>query len=181
MTTPELLRGKRPMLPSPFAGLAVVESVAYGLVARHAYAEALPVAVPITLTFIFLVPMAAGYRFVASSDERRVGLLTPWTAILMMLAAAVALGGAGLVVVLLLMPVFMLMALIGGALASLVRAVRCAAMRVPALIVRTAASPHRAGGSALVRLSPLPNTRTDRVPRVEPRDTWQQIIIRTPL
>ena len=76
-----------PALPSPLAGLAVVESVVYGLTTRHAYDQALPAAVPLTLTFIFLVPMAAGYRSVASSDEPRLGVLTPWTAILMVLAA----------------------------------------------------------------------------------------------
>ena len=142
--------GRVPALPSPIAVLAVVESVVYGLVARHAYDQALPAAVPLTLTFIFLVPMAAGYRSVALADRARVGVLTPWTAVLMVLAAGVAGGGVGLLCVMLLMPVLMLMALLGGALACGVRAVQGVAVRVPHRFARAASSPRRGARRALV-------------------------------
>ncbi len=62
--------------------------------------------------------MAIGYRSVSSSDERQVGVLTPAAALLMMLAAGIAHGWAGVGFVLVLTPLFMVMALLGGALAS---------------------------------------------------------------
>lgn len=170
-----------PTLPSPIAALALAESVVSGLVARHAYAEALPAAVPLTLTFIFLVPMAAGYRGVASSDRARIGVLTPWTALLMGMAAGVAAGATGLLCVVLLMPVLMLMALIGGALACGVHAVRRAAVRLPHLWARAASSPRRGPREALDPPAAVayPRADVDR-PGVQGGEVWKEIILRTP-
>lgn len=166
--------GDLPVRPSPAAVLAVVESVVCGLVARHAGEEASP-------AVLFLVPVAVGYWTVASSDERHVGLLTPPAALLMMLGAGIAEGWGGVIFVLVLMPVFMLLALLGGALASLVRGICRSAFahRGTAHPGRGLPARHRRGRTH----SPaaLSRTGTDRRPAADPRDAWQQIIIRTPL
>lgn len=121
--------------------LPVAEAITFGLVARHAYDEGTRAAVWLTLTFLFLVPMAAGYQRVALSDEPRVGALTPSAFMLMLLTAGVAQSGPGVAAVVLLAPMFMLMALIGGVLALLVRALRRVALRVAGLITRGGADP----------------------------------------
>ena len=56
-----MLLNKR-TLASTLAG-----AVAYGLVGRLAFSESLPIAVPMTFAFIFLVPLAVGYLAVAGA------------------------------------------------------------------------------------------------------------------
>lgn len=151
-----------PMRPRPVVVLAVAETVLCGLVARHAYEDALPAA-------FFLVPVAVGYRAVAASDERRLGVLTPPAALLMMLGAAIAQGWAGLIFATLWMPFAMVWALMGGGLASLVRAICHGVMHVAA---------------RLAGRKPRPRAHSPwhrPFPAAGPRDAWQQIIIRTPL
>jgi hypothetical protein len=153
---------ERPLRPRPVAVAAVVESVAYGLAARRAYDEALPTAVPLTLAFIFLVPAIVGYRMAIGSDEPRVATLTPAAALLMVLAAGVALGGPGVAGAVVLMPLFMLMALLGGVLALMVREACRTALRIARRLARA--------------------TRSLRASRdVDRREAWRQVIIRTPL
>lgn len=111
-------------LTRPVVVLAVLESVLYGLVARLAFDEQLPIAVPMTFTFIFLVPMAVGYLSVAArADEPRTGpsLLIPFAAALMVLTVVLAVGVEGLICVVMIAPVFFVMAVLGGAVATLVR------------------------------------------------------------
>jgi hypothetical protein len=112
------------MPPKRIAMLAVLESVLYGLVARHAYDEGLTLAVPLTFVFFLLLPMAEGCRSVASS-EAAVGSLSPFASARMLLTGAVFGGVLGLVCVLALLPFALLMALLGGIPASLVQGVRC--------------------------------------------------------
>jgi hypothetical protein len=161
------------MRPRPVVVLAVVEAVVCGLLARHQ--EAIPAA-------LFVVPMVVGYRTVARSDEWRLGLLTPSAALLMMLTAGIAQGWAGVLFVVLLMPIFMATALMGGVLASLVRDIRDAAERMAARLARRAASLRGEAGGESVPRAASPRADGDRIrPVAEPREAWQQIIIRTPL
>lgn len=123
-------------LTRPVAVLAVLESVLYGLVARLAFDEELPIAVPMTFTFIFVVPMAVGYLSVASrTDEPRTGrsLLLPFASALMVLTAVLAVGVEGMIGVVVMAPVFFVMAVLGGGLATLVRKARRRRMRATAL------------------------------------------------
>ncbi|HST59785.1 MAG TPA: hypothetical protein VLK84_13870 [Longimicrobium sp.] len=158
--------------PSPLAVLAVAESVACGLLVRHEDGEA-------ALAALFLVPMVAGYRTVAA-DEHQVGLLPPGTALLLMLGAAVAQGWAAMIFVLVLMPLLMLLALLGGVLASLVRRICRAASRIAETVNPARGVPARRRRG---RIHPAARSRADRDrhPAADPRDAWQQIIIRTPL
>lgn len=147
--------GAPPLRPRPLAVLAVVESVACGLVARHALDEGPPSAAMLVVIILFLLPAVVGYRTVAASDRRQLGVLPPPVILLMMLAAGVALGGAGVLGTLLLMPVFMLMAFWGGMLALMVRGVCNTALRV---------------------------AKRNRARRgTGPRQAWSRVIIRTPL
>ncbi|HEX6036489.1 hypothetical protein [Longimicrobium sp.] len=162
--------------------LPLAESVVFGLVARRAYDAGTTQAVWLTLTFLFLFPMAVGYRTVARSDEPRVGLLPPSAFALMLLAAGIAQGGAAVLVTVLLTPLFVVMAVIGGVLALLVRLAFRVAAHVAAWIRRPPASPRDAVRGALLPrvFSPLPATECVR-PAAEPRDSWQQVLIRVPL
>lgn len=163
------------MRPRPVAVLAVVEAVVCGLVARHAPEDALPAA-------LFLVPLAVGYQTVASSDERRLGVLTPSAALLMMLGAGIARGWAGVILVLLWTPFAMAWALMGGGLASLVRAICHAAAHGAARLARTAGSRRGgAGGESVPRLARWRVERDRGRTAVGRGEVWQQIIIRTPL
>lgn len=121
------------MRPRPVAVLAVLESGFFGLVTRHAYAEGLPAAVPLTVTLLLAVPMVVGYRTVALG-EADAGLLAPSAFLLMLLAAAVAQGWVAVLCLVILSPVLVMLALLGGALAAFVRVVR----RGAALLARTA-------------------------------------------
>jgi hypothetical protein len=118
-----LISAARFPLPRPIAVLAVLESMAYGLVTRHAYDEGLPVAVPLTLGFFLVFPMAEGCRSVASGEEK-VGTLSPVSVTLMLLAGAAFGDVLGMLGVLVLLPFLMLMALIGGIPASVVLTIR---------------------------------------------------------
>lgn len=159
----EAYEGARPLRPRPVVVAAVMESVGYGLMARHAYAEGLPVAMPLTLGFIFLVPAIAGYRTATGSDEPRVATLTPAAMLLMVLAAAVALGGPGIVSALVLMPFFMLMALLGGALGLGLRGACDAAVHAAQRLAR-AARPLRAKRAKRAKRA----NRAERAPAPSP-------------
>lgn len=116
----------------------VVGGVVYGLVARLAFSESLPIAEPMTFTFIFLVPLAVGYASVAGSprDQRRAftGLLLSLAATFILLVTVLAVGVEGLICVVMMTPVFFVMALAGGALAILVRNIRNRRMRATAFL-----------------------------------------------
>jgi hypothetical protein len=114
-------------LTRPVAVLAILESVLYGLVARLAFEGELPIAVPMTFTFIFLVPMAVGYLGVASrADDPRTGpsVPIPFASALMALTVLLAAGVKGLICAILMSPVFFVMAVLGSALATQVRKAR---------------------------------------------------------
>lgn len=133
--------GSFPM-PSPLAVLAVMESTVYGLVTRHAYDEQLPIAVPLTFVFFLLLPMAEGYRCVASG-EARVGTLSPASVTLMLLTGAAFGDVLGLVCMLVLLPFPLLMALLGGIPASLVHAIRRRRIRGREPSMDSFPAPHR--------------------------------------
>ena len=125
----------RRTLASTLAG-----AVAYGLVARLAFSDSLPIAVPMTFTFIFLVPMAVGYAAVAGTPPgehvgRRRSAFLGLGAAVMVLITVLAIGVEGLICVVMMTPVFLLMALMGSALALAVRSARNRRLRAPALLV----------------------------------------------
>jgi hypothetical protein len=126
-------------MTKPGIALAIVSSVLYGLIARLAFDEKLPIAVPMTFTFIFLVPLAVGYLSVSSSryDDRSFGAVAviPFATALMILATVLAVGMEGMICVVMMAPVFAAMALLGGALALIVRTVRRRWLRSTALFV----------------------------------------------
>lgn len=154
------------MRPRPVAVLAVLESVFFGLVTRHAYDEGLPAAVPLTFTLLLVVPMVAGYRTVTSGDADA-GLLAPSAFLLMLLAAAVAQGWVAVLCLVILSPLLVMLALLGGALAALVRAVR----RLIALLSHAVtsrggawtASLRRGPGTGVVRRAAAPGASGERV------------------
>lgn len=117
----------------------VAAGVVYGLLARLAFSESLPIAEPMTFTFIFLVPLAVGYVSVAGSPD---GDRKAFTAVLLALAATfmllvtvMAVGVEGLICVVMMTPVFFVMALAGGALAIIVRSIRNRRMRATAFVL----------------------------------------------
>ncbi|HEU0301317.1 MAG TPA: hypothetical protein VFR37_17765 [Longimicrobium sp.] len=114
-------------------------AVGYGLVARLAFSESLPIAAPMTFAFIFLVPLAVGYLSVAGGPpgERRAreSVLLPLGAAFMVLAVVMAIGVEGMICVVMMTPIFLLMALLGSGLALLVRSIRGGRMRSTALLV----------------------------------------------
>lgn len=117
--------------------VAVLGAVAYGLIGRMAFSDQLPIAVPMTFTFIFLIPMAVGY--LAATGEKgewraREAVLFPFTAALMVLVTVLAIGVEGLICVVMMTPIFLIMALVGGTLAWAVRKVRDRRLRASALL-----------------------------------------------
>lgn len=117
--------------------VAVLGAVAYGLIGRLAFSEELPIAVPMTFTFIFLIPMAVGY--LATTGEKgewraREAVLFPFTAALMVLITVLAIGVEGLICVVMMTPIFLVMALVGGTLAWAVRKARDRRLRASALL-----------------------------------------------
>jgi hypothetical protein len=116
----------------------VVAAVLYGLLARLAFSESLPIAEPMTFTFIFLVPLAVGYASVAGAprDQRRAftALLLSLAATFILLVTVLAVGVEGLICVVMMTPVFFLMALAGGALAIIVRKMRSRRVRATAFL-----------------------------------------------
>jgi hypothetical protein len=126
------------LLTQRTVALAVLGAVAYGLIGRLAFSEELPIAVPMTFTFIFLIPLAVGY--LATTGERgewraREAVLFPFTAALMVLITVLAIGVEGLICVVMMTPIFLVMALVGGTLAWAVRRVRDRRLRASALLV----------------------------------------------
>ena len=117
----------------------LVGAVAYGLIGRLAFSESLPIAEPMTFTFIFLVPLAVGYAAVAGAPSEKRGaftaLLLALTATIMLLVTVLAVGVEGLICVVMMTPVFFVMALVGGALAVIVRSIRNRRMRVTAFVL----------------------------------------------
>jgi hypothetical protein len=126
-------------MTKPGITLAIAASVLYGLIARLAFDEKLPIAVPMTFTFIFLVPLAVGYLSVSSrgDDDRSAGpaVVIPFATALMVLATVLAIGVEGMICVVMMAPVFVAMALLGGLLAAIVRTVRRRWLRSTALFV----------------------------------------------
>lgn len=114
-------------------------AVGYGLAARLAFSESLPIAVPMTFAFIFLVPLAVGYAAAsgAAPDGRakRESAFLALGAAAMVLITVLAVGVEGLICVVMMAPIFLLMALLGSGLAHLVRSVRSRRMRSTALLV----------------------------------------------
>jgi hypothetical protein len=159
----------------------VVGGVLYGLLARLAFSESLPIAEPMTFTFIFLVPLAVGYASVAGSpqDQRRAftALLLSLAATFILLVTVLAVGVEGLICVVMMTPVFFVMALAGGALAIIVRKVRNRRMRATAFVM-VLVLPYAAGPME----QRMPQLQTRRV--VENRirihadapTVWRQII-----
>lgn len=159
----------------------VVAAVLYGLLARLAFSESLPIAEPMTFTFIFLVPLAVGYASVAGSprDQRRAftGLLLSLAATFILLVTVLAVGVEGLICVVMMTPVFFMMALAGGALAIIVRNIRNRRMRTTAFVM-VLVLPYAAGPLE----QRMPQSQTRRV--VENRirihadapTVWRQII-----
>lgn len=126
----------------------VAGAVVYGLLARLAFSEGLPIAEPMTFTFIFLVPLAVGYASVAGSprEQRRAftALLLSLGATFMLLVTVLAVGVEGLICVVMMTPVFFVMALAGGALAIIVRSIRNRRLRSTAFVL-VLALPYAAG------------------------------------
>lgn len=173
------------LVPRPVTVLAVLESVFFGLTARHAYDDGRTAAVWMTLTFVSM-PMILGFEAVASGRER-LGLMSPAAFGLMLLTAWVAWGGIGTVAVLILTPMFMMTALLGGAVAHLLRGL----IRGMAWLIRLASSlrdgtwrehlPRIVAPRAVTRPVPVPRPVAESVgPAPDPRDAWRQILIRTP-
>lgn len=173
------------LVPSSVTVLAVLESILYGLAARNAYEDGRTAAVWMTLIFVSM-PFVLGFQAVASGRER-LGFMSPAAFGLMLLTAWVAWGGIGPVAVLILTPMFMMMALLGGGVAALLRAV----MHGVAWLIRAAASLRDGTWRELVARVPTPRALTEGVPSpraeteavrpaADPRDAWSQIIIRTP-
>lgn len=117
---------------------AVVAATMYGLVGRLAFSDKLPIAVPMTFTFIFLIPFAVGYLTVAGGRpgewQAREAVLLPLTAALMVLITVLAIGVEGLICVVMMTPVFLVMALLGGMTAWAVRSIRNRRLRSTALL-----------------------------------------------
>ena len=117
----------------------LVGAVAYGLVGRLAFSESLPIAVPMTFTFIFLIPMAVGYAAVAGTPPgervgRRESAFLALGAAFMVLVTVLAIGVEGLICVVMMTPIFLMMALLGSALAFAVRSIRSRRLRASALM-----------------------------------------------
>jgi hypothetical protein len=173
------------LVPSSVAVLAVLESVFFGLAARLAYDDGRTAAVWMTLIFVSM-PMVLGFESVASGRER-LGFMSPAAYGLMLLTAWVAWGGIGPVAVLILTPMFMTMALLGGGVAHLLRAM----IRFVAWLIRAAASlrdgswrEHVArlrAPRAVAEGAPTQRVAPESVrPPADPGDAWRQIIIRMP-
>jgi hypothetical protein len=156
-------------------------AVVYGLVARLAFSDSLPIAVPMTFTFIFLVPLAVGYLAFAGAPpgERRAfhAVLVPLAAAVMVLVTVLAVGVEGLICVVMMAPVFMAMALLGGALAWIVRSIANRRLRASALLV-VLVLPYAAGPLE----QRLPQMQSRRVVenririRADEAAVWNQII-----
>ncbi|HEX2078492.1 MAG TPA: hypothetical protein VHG08_12310 [Longimicrobium sp.] len=156
-------------------------AVVYGLVARLAFSESLPIAVPMTFAFIFLVPLAVGYLSVAGGPpgERRAreAVLLPLGAAFMVLAVVMAIGVEGMICVVMMTPIFLLMALLGSGLALLVRTVRNRRLRSTALLV-VLMLPYAAGPLE----QRMPQAQSRRVVenririKADAAEVWRQII-----
>ncbi|HEX2206077.1 MAG TPA: hypothetical protein VHG93_00225 [Longimicrobium sp.] len=156
-------------------------AVAYGLLARLAFSESLPIAEPMTFAFIFLVPLAVGYLAVAGAppEERRAfrAILVPLATAFMVLVTVLAVGVEGLICVVMMTPVFLVMSLLGGMLALIVRSIRNRRMRVSAgvlvLVLPFAAGPVE---------QQIPQLQSRRIVEnririnADPQTVWGQII-----
>lgn len=160
---------------------ALVGAVAYGLIARLAFSKSLPIAEPMTFAFIFLVPLAAGYISVAGAPPRDrgafLGLLIPLVAAFMVLVTVLAVGVEGLICVVMMAPIFLLMALVGGALALIVRYVGDRRLRATAFVL-VLVLPY-AAGPLEQRIPQLQSRRVveNRIRiRADAATVWKQII-----
>lgn len=156
-------------------------AVAYGLLARLAFSESLPIAVPMTFAFIFLVPLAIGYLATAAAPpgegRARTALALPLGAVFMVLVVVLAVGVEGMICVVMMTPVFLLMALLGSVLAVIVRRVRNRRMRVTALVL-VLTLPYAAGPLE----QQIPQLQSRRIVenririRADAQTVWGQII-----
>lgn len=163
--------------------LALLGSVLYGLVGRLAFSDELPIATPMTFTFIFLMPLAVGYLAAALGRENgdgqglAPGLVVPFGAALMVLITVLAVGVEGLICVVMMAPIFIVMALLGGALAALVAWIGSRRMRATALF-SVLLLPYAAGPVE----GRIPQAQSERVVQNRVRiragaaDVWAQII-----
>lgn len=162
--------------------LAVLASVLYGLVARLAFSDQLPIARPMTFTFIFLVPFAVGYLAVHAAptpqgDGIAPSALLSLTATLMVLVTVMAVGVEGLICVVMMTPMFAVMAMLGGMTAALVRGARSRRLRSTALFA-VLLLPYAAGPVE----GRIPQARSMRVVenrvriRAGAETVWRQII-----
>jgi hypothetical protein len=159
----------------------LIGAVAYGLVTRLAFSESLPIAVPMTFTFIFLVPLAVGY--VGASAAVPGGRAKIESAVLALGAAAMvlitvfAVGVEGMICVVMMTPIFLVMALLGSALAYTVRAVRNRRLRATAFML-VLVLPY-AAGPLEQRMPQLQSRRVveNRIRiHADPQTVWGQII-----
>ncbi len=159
----------------------LVGAAAYGLLARLAFSESLPIAVPMTFTFIFLVPLAIGYLATAGAPpgqgRARTAVVLPLGAVFMVLAVVLAVGVEGMICVVMMTPVFLLMALLGSTLAVIVRKVRSRRLRATAFVL-VLALPYVAGPLE----QQIPQLQSRRVVenririRADEAAVWNQII-----
>ncbi len=113
----------RKQLDSPWLGpiLGVLAGLTYGLVARFAFSISAIMGVwgIMTLGFIFWLPMALGALtvFIAQRKAERtwvVSIFLPWVPALLGIGSAVLLGWEGTICVVMALPVYLLMASLGG-------------------------------------------------------------------
>lgn len=160
----------------------VAGAVAYGLVGRLAFSESLPIAAPMTFAFIFLIPMAVGFAAVAATPpgeslRRREGAFLALGAAIMVLITVLSIGVEGLICVVMMTPIFLVMALLGSALAFAVRSFRSRRLRSSALLV-VLLLPYAAGPLE----HRLPQVQSRRVVenririRASQAEVWRQII-----
>jgi hypothetical protein len=159
---------------------ALLGAVAYGLIGRLAFSEELPIAAPMTFTFIFILPMAVGFLAAWSPQEEwrsREAVLLPLGAALMVLITVLAIGVEGLICVVMMTPVFLLMALLGGMLAWTIRKVRNRRLRSTALLTMLLL-PYVAGPLE----QQIPQVQSRRIVenririRADEQTVWKQII-----
>jgi len=120
---PEKPRVPRPLL---FAGIGL--GLVYGLCARltfgyHAFQSTFGV---MTVGFLFFVPFGLGFLCVYIGDSKGAWtwpqrLLIPWIAAAACMAAALCLAWEGIICIFLWLPLFLIMTLIGSAIAGFVR------------------------------------------------------------
>jgi hypothetical protein len=182
---------KRPLFGRPLLLWASVVGFVYGLFVRFSFGLGEGygehhvddrVFGVVTVSFLFGVPLVVGFLVVAIAERdgpisRVLWVVAPWPPALLSLGAALLLGWEGFICIVLWLPLFMVMATLGGVIAGIWRAVRRrrvgAAALAGALLVPFVAAP-------VERLVPAP----DAIRVVEssidvdarPDAVWRQIV-----